>query len=239
MEIEILYEDRQILVCKKPAGIPVQSAKVGVKDMVSILKNYRNEKEHNAYVGLVHRLDQPVQGVMVFAKTKEAAAELSRQVTDGRMKKHYLAVVCGKPARKEGHLVDYLLKDGRANTSSIVKAGVKGAKKAELDYVIRKETEGYALAQIQLLTGRHHQIRVQMAGAGMPLAGDRKYHTGAGTKAGSYVALAANRLTFIHPSKKKIMSFEVEPEGEFFRLFPKDKGQAFPLEEVPSPDRKQ
>lgn len=219
MELDILYEDRHIFVCRKPAGIPVQSAKAGVKDMVSILKNYRNEKEQNTYIGLVHRLDQPVQGVMVFAKTKEAAAELSRQVTDGRMKKQYLAVVCGKPARKEGQLVDYLLKDGRTNTSSIVKEGTKGAKKAELTYVIRKETEEYALAEIHLLTGRHHQIRVQMAAAGMPLAGDRKYNTGVGADAAKYVALAAHRLTFIHPAKKKPMSFEAKPEGELFSVF--------------------
>lgn len=219
MEIGILYEDRQILVCRKPAGIPVQSAKVGVKDMVSILKNHQNETEHNSYIGVVHRLDQPVEGVMVFAKTKEAAAGLSRQVTDGRMKKQYLAVICGKPDKKEGHLVDYLLKDGRANTSSIVKAGVKGAKKAELDYVIRKETAEYALAEIQLLTGRHHQIRVQMASAGMPLAGDRKYNTGEGANATQFVALAAYKLTFVHPTKKKPMSFRAEPDGGLFSIF--------------------
>lgn len=219
MDLDILYEDRQLLVCRKPAGIPVQSARAGEKDMVSFLRNYRNEKEHTTYIGLVHRLDQPVEGVMVFAKTKEAAAELSRQVTDGRMKKEYLAVVCGKPARKEGRLVDHLLKDGRTNTSSIVKEGTKGAKRAELTYVIREEADGYALAKIRLLTGRHHQIRVQMAGAGMPLAGDRKYHTGAGATAAKYVALAAHRLTFIHPAKKKPMSFEVKPEGELFGVF--------------------
>lgn len=219
MDLNILYEDGHLLVCRKPAGIPVQSARVGEKDIVSLLKNYRNEKEHNTYIGLVHRLDQPVEGVMVFAKTKEAAAELSRQVTDGRMKKQYLAVICGKPVRKEGHLVDHLLKDGRTNTSSIVKEGTKGAKRAELTYVIREEAQGYALAEIQLLTGRHHQIRVQMAGAGMPLAGDRKYHTGQGAEAAKYVALAAHRLTFTHPAKKKPMSFEVKPEGELFHVF--------------------
>jgi 23S rRNA pseudouridine1911/1915/1917 synthase len=113
MEIDILYEDGQLLVCRKPAGVPVQSGKVGQKDMVSILRNYRNGKEGDTYIGLVHRLDQPVQGVMVFAKTKMAAAELSRQITDGRMKKQYLAVTCGKPMKKQGALVDYLLKDGR------------------------------------------------------------------------------------------------------------------------------
>lgn len=219
MEIDILYEDGQLLVCRKPAGVPVQSGKVGQKDMVSILRNYRNGKEGDTYIGLVHRLDQPVQGVMVFAKTKMAAAGLSRQITDGRMKKQYLAVTCGKPMKKQGALVDYLLKDGRTNTSSIVPEGTKGAKRAELRYRIIAETPGYALAEIDLLTGRHHQIRVQMAGAGMPLAGDRKYNLSNAGQTEKYVALAAHRLSFEHPVLKKEICFEGKPEGAIFKKF--------------------
>ncbi len=219
MEIDILYEDGQLLVCRKPAGVPVQSGKVGQKDMVSILRNYRNGKEGDTYIGLVHRLDQPVQGVMVFAKTKMAAAGLSRQITDGRMKKQYLAVTCGKPMKKQGALVDYLLKDGGTNTSSIVPEGTKGAKRAELRYRIIAETPGYALAEIDLLTGRHHQIRVQMAGAGMPLAGDRKYNLSDAGQTEKYVALAAHRLSFEHPVLKKEICFEGKPEGAIFKKF--------------------
>ena len=219
MEIDILYEDGQLLVCRKPAGVPVQSGKVGQKDMVSILRNYRNGKEGDTYIGLVHRLDQPVQGVMVFAKTKMAAAELSRQITDGRMKKQYLAVTCGKPMKKQGALVDYLLKDGRTNTSSIVPEGTKGAKRAELRYRIIAETPGYALAEIELLTGRHHQIRVQMAGAGLPLAGDRKYNLSDAGQTEKYVTLAAHRLSFEHPVLKKEICFEGKPEGAIFKKF--------------------
>lgn len=219
MEIDILFEDGQLLVCRKPAGVPVQSGKVGQKDMVSILRNYRNGKEGDTYIGLVHRLDQPVQGVMVFAKTKMAAAGLSRQITDGRMKKQYLAVTCGKPMKKQGALVDYLLKDGRTNTSSIVPEGTKGAKRAELRYRIIAETPGYALAEIDLLTGRHHQIRVQMAGAGMPLAGDRKYNLSDAGQTEKYVALAAHRLSFEHPVLKKEICFEGKPEGAIFKKF--------------------
>ena len=219
MEIDILYEDGQLLVCRKPAGVPVQSGKVGQKDMVSILRNYRNGKEGDTYIGLVHRLDQPVQGEMVFAKTKMAAAELSRQITDGRMKKQYLAVTCGKPMKKQGALVDYLLKDGRTNTSSIVPEGTKGAKRAELRYRIIAETPGYALAEIDLLTGRHHQIRVQMAGAGMPLAGDRKYNLSDAGQTEKYVTLAAHRLSFEHPVLKKEICFEGKPEGAIFKKF--------------------
>ena len=219
MEIDILYEDGQLLVCRKPAGVPVQSGKVGQKDMVSILRNYRNGKEGDTYIGLVHRLDQPGQGVMVFAKTKMAAAGLSRQITDGRMKKQYLAVTCGKPMKKQGALVDYLLKDGRTNTSSIVPEGTKGAKRAELRYRIIAETPGYALAEIDLLTGRHHQIRVQMTGAGMPLAGDRKYNLSDAGQTEKYVALAAHRLSFEHPVLKKEICFEGKPEGAIFKKF--------------------
>ena len=219
MEIDILYEDGQLLVCRKPAGVPVQSGKVGQKDMVSILRNYRNGKEGDTYIGLVHRLDQPVQGVMVFAKTKMAAAGLSRQITDGRMTKQYLAVTCGKPMKKQGALVDYLLKDGRTNTSSIVPEGTKGAKRAELRYRIIAETPGYALAEIDLLTGRHHQIRVQMAGAGMPLAGDRKYNLSDAGQTEKYVTLAAHRLSFEHPVLKKEICFEGKPEGAIFKKF--------------------
>jgi len=219
MEIDILYEDGQLLVCRKPAGVPVQSGKVWQKDMVSILRNYRNGKEGDTYIGLVHRLDQPVQGVMVFAKTKMAAAGLSRQITDGRMKKQYLAVTCGKPMKKQGALVDYLLKDGRTNTSSIVPEGTKGAKRAELRYRIIAETPGYALAEIDLLTGRHHQIRVQMTGAGMPLAGDRKYNLSDAGQTEKYVALAAHRLSFEHPVLKKEICFEGKPEGAIFKKF--------------------
>lgn len=219
MEIDILYEDRELLVCRKPAGVPVQTGKIGQKDMVSILRNYRNGKESDTYIGLVHRLDQPVQGVMVFAKTKMAAADLSRQMADGKMKKQYLAVVCGKPLKKEGVLVDYLLKDGRTNTSTIVPEGTKGAKRAELRYRIAAETPEYALAEIDLLTGRHHQIRVQMAGAGMPLAGDRKYNLSREGQTEKYVALAAHRLSFVHPVSKKEMSFERKPAGTAFENF--------------------
>ncbi|MEY8427180.1 RluA family pseudouridine synthase [Lachnospiraceae bacterium 46-15] len=219
MEIDILYEDGQLLVCRKPAGVPVQSGKVGQKDMVSILRNYRNGKEDDIYIGLVHRLDQPVQGVMVFAKTKTAAAELSRQIADGRMKKQYLAVICGKPTRKQGVLVDYLLKDGRTNTSSIVPEGTKGAKRAELRYRIAAEAAGYALAEIDLLTGRHHQIRVQMAGAGMPLAGDRKYNSSEEGQTEKYAALAAHKLSFVHPVSKKEICFGVKPESAIFEKF--------------------
>lgn len=225
--IRLLYEDTDIIVCHKPSGIPVQSASMRVKDMVSILKLYRLETElcrdrtgqAEPYIGVVHRLDQPVQGVIVFAKTKKAGASLSAQMAGGRdrqAEKQYRAVVCGKPECKEGELVDYLLKDGRTNTSRIVSAGTKGAKESRLVYQVLEEREGCSLLNIRLLTGRHHQIRVQLADAGMPVAGDRKYNPSAQKE---QLALCAYRLTFRHPENEEKITFQVEPEGGAFDKF--------------------
>lgn len=214
----ILFEDKDIIVCEKPAGIPVQSARIGTADMVSMLKNYLKETEKMSgepYVGLVHRLDQPVQGILVFAKNKNAAGTLSAQIAAGQMHKQYLAVVCGKPLAGEIHLVDYLQKDGKTNTSKIVNAGTKTAKKAELYYRVLMQTGERALVEVKLITGRHHQIRVQLAGAGIPIEGDQKYNKNL-TNGSAGLALAASRLSFFHPKTKKEMTFEIEPKGVNF-----------------------
>ena len=225
--MEILYEDKELIVCRKPAGIPVQCAGIRQKDMVSILNNYLFEKDGKMpKLHVVHRLDQPVEGVLVFAKTGKAAAELGRQAGDGRMKKIYRAVCCGpqhqEPSgtddRKKVTLVDYLVKDGRENRSFVSDKNRKGAKRAELSYWIVERKHPYLLTEIELKTGRHHQIRVQMAHAGMPLYGDRKYQQN-GQEQGRYPALCAVSLSFIHPVSGKNMTFEVKPEGEIFRIF--------------------
>lgn len=142
----ILYEDDDMIVCHKAAGIATQTARVGQADMVSEVTNYlaskaRSGGEKSLYVGVVHRLDQPVEGVLVFARNQRAAAELSRQITENRMEKYYYAVVCGQEFVQSGRLTDYLLKDGKTNTSRIVPPEVKGAKKAVLDYEILAEKE--------------------------------------------------------------------------------------------------
>lgn len=232
--MKILYEDSQMIVCYKESGLPVQSARIGSKDLESILKNYLREKtEKVPYLGVVHRLDQPVEGVLVFAKTPQAAAELGAQVQDGRMRKCYRAVTerSGETSAREGTLRNDLLKDGKTNTSRIVSAKTKGAKRAELDYVVLKETEvrgpeesgeevkRLALVEIQLRTGRHHQIRVQMSGAGMPLLGDRKYGTAELFGKTGALALCAVSLELIHPRTGKKMQFTCEPQGEYFQLF--------------------
>ena len=247
-QARILYEDQDIIVCHKPAGIATQTARVGQADMVSEVTNYLARTQKNPYVGVVHRRDQPVEGILVFARNKQAAAGLSRQMTQNRVEKYYYAVVCGNELQKSGVLTDYLVKDGRTNISRIVPPEVKGAKEAVLEYEIltdkipesgfagpkaeagQKETSyavqdsrWIALAGIRLLTGRHHQIRVQMSSAGMSLLGDYKYADGqtAGLSEQLHVkeiALCAGRLSFTHPRTGRRMEFKIRPEGKIFRM---------------------
>ena len=184
--INILYEDTQILVCVKPAGVATQSKRIGFPDMVSLLKNHismTSGKSGEPYLAVIHRLDQPVEGVIVFAKTSAAAANINRQMTTDGLGKIYLAVTDRKVMDKEKKLIDYLYRDGRKNMSFATEKKTPGAKKAVLSYKLLEEisdnctVSGYrSLVRIQLETGRHHQIRVQMSHTGLPLIGDRKYN---------------------------------------------------------------
>ena len=227
IENMILFEDKDILVCHKVAGIAVQNARLGTADMESSLKNYLALKDPGKmpYLGIVHRLDQPVEGVLVFAKTPKAAAGLTKQITAGSVVKEYLAVTDRMPEKQKGRLEDFLKKDGKSNTSSVVTDKTTGAKKAVLDYEILTELSDErtsagkrVLVKIQLGTGRHHQIRVQMAHAGMPLLGDRKYNTA--DKSGLPLGLCSCHLVFRHPITGKKMEFQVTPKGESFAGFP-------------------
>ena len=222
----ILYEDKDILVCHKPAGIAVQNARMGMADMESSLKNYLAVKNPGKmpYLGIVHRLDQPVEGVLVFAKTPKAAAKLNRQITAKTVTKEYLAVTAQMPDEKKGHLEDYLKKDNRTNSSAAVAQKTPGAKKAILDYCVQEEIEDErtetgkrVLVKIILDTGRHHQIRVQMAHKGMPLLGDRKYN--AFDKSGLSLGLCSFHLIFRHPTTGKKMEYRVRPQNEAFEGF--------------------
>ena len=221
MGLNILFEDDHVLVVKKDAGIPVQAGKMRIMDLQGLIKNElyrRDRKGGEPYLGLIHRLDQPVEGVMVFAKTPFAAGALSEQVTDGRMKKHYLALLCGKPSEDSGKLVDYLVKDGRTNTSSVVKEQNKDAKRAELNYQVLKRYEETTLVEVELITGRHHQIRVQMANAGWPLYGDTKYNPQfQEVMEHVQTALCAYKLSFVHPKTKKVMEFCIEPDNSMLK----------------------
>jgi len=199
----ILYEDQHIIVCRKEAGVAVQTARMSQMDMESALKNYLAVKDSGKmpYLAIIHRLDQPVRGVLVFAKTPFAAKELSRQVTQHSIGKYYLAEVEGKIPKESGTLENYLLKDGKTNTSSVVGANVSGAKKATLHY---KKKDEHTI-EIELVTGRHHQIRVQCAHAGMPLKGDTKYNPGA--RRTDELGLCAYHLIFKHPKTGRTMEF--------------------------------
>ena len=213
IEDMIIFEDKDILVCHKAAGIAVQNARIGAADMESSLKNYLALKntETVPYLGVVHRLDQPVSGILVFARTPAAAKNLNQQLQNDQFEKYYQAVVCGA-LPDSGTLTDYLVKDGRTNTSRICSKNTPGAKKAVLSYEILETSEvtGLSVVQIHLGTGRHHQIRVQMAGAGAPLWGDNKYNPEFVNKRGYFpIALRAFRLSFCHPTTGKRMEFEV------------------------------
>lgn len=232
-EDNILYEDSQIIVCRKPPGIATQTARLGEQDMVSVVKNYLK----TPYIGLVHRLDQPVEGILVFGKTTEAAAKLSAQ----SMEKRYYAVVLADAAaadrekegsvKKERTLVDYVVKNSRDNTSRIAEKKDKDAKRAELKYCIVKTKEEdrntgniRMLAEVSLVTGRHHQIRVQMSHAGMPLLGDMKYGNETSLQKNresniKEVALCAYSLAFLHPETGKSMRFSIVPQGKVFQPF--------------------
>lgn len=208
---EILYEDDDIIVCVKPAGVATQTRQYGQPDMESLLRNYRMSKKEPPEVRVVHRLDQPVSGVMVFAKGNAAASELSRQVQARLTDKFYYAKTDGVPPKKKGRLEDCLLRDGRGNVSSVVSCQTAGAKRAALSYEVLEHDGAHAILRIQLETGRHHQIRVQLAHAGFPIVGDRKYNFKENLKPfHENLQLCSYRLGFKHPTTHRKMEFEID-----------------------------
>ncbi len=227
--MKILYEDEMIIVLEKPVGVASQNERGFAEDMVGKLMAYRKRmNDQDTYIGVVHRLDKMVGGVMVYAKTKVAAAELSRQVANGEMSKCYYAVVKGRPEPATGQYVDYLRKDGKLNMSEVVDSTHKDAKVAELKYQVLDTVyfdemkENYSLVDVELLTGRHHQIRVQFSHHGFPLAGDRKYHAKEPQTKFRGVGLYSYTLKFKHPKTKKQMEFVQKPEYEWFNRFQVD-----------------
>ena len=212
--LKIIYEDNHIIVVEKIPNIPSQGDKTGDIDMLEIIKKYIKEKYNkpgNVYLGLVHRLDRPVGGVMVFAKTSKAASRLSEEVRSRQLKKEYLVVVDGKFEKNKDTLEDYLLKNQQKNISKVVKEGTKNSKIAKIDYETLKYNSEIDLSVLKVLlhTGRHHQIRVQLSSRGHSIYGDQKY----GTRGrGKQIALWAYKLTIIHPITKKEMTFISIPE---------------------------
>lgn len=224
MQTQIVYEDEAVLVIRKPAGLATESAGIGRKDVVSELKNYVAKKNPGKmpYLGIVHRLDQPVEGLLVFAKTKKAAENLTAQLGKGTLKKEYLAVVCGKVPENTGRLVDYLIK---VNGMAVVKdAADAQAKKAVLTYTKKAETEKFTLLAVQIETGRFHQIRAQLSHAGFPILGDEKYGSEESKELSRekkirFTALCAASLSFRHPVTGKFMAFTQAPQNPAFADF--------------------
>lgn len=248
MQTQIVYEDEAVLVIRKPAGLATESAGIGQKDVVSELKNYVAKKNPGKmpYLGIVHRLDQPVEGLLVFAKTKKAAENLTAQLGKGTLKKEYLAVVCGKVPENTGRLVDYLAKekgmavvknaadaktekDVDAQTEKDVdaqagKAADPQAKKAVLTYTKKAEIEKFTLLAVQIETGRFHQIRAQLSHAGFPILGDEKYGSEESKELSRekkirFTALCAASLSFRHPVTGKTMAFTQTPQNPAFADF--------------------
>ena len=214
MKLKVIYEDNHIIVVEKIQNVPSQEDETGDISMMKLIKDYIKEKYNkpgNVYLGLVHRLDRPVGGVMVFAKTSKAASRLSNQVREKVFKKEYLAVVDGKLEQEKGTLENYLYKDKKTNTSYVVNKDKKDSKYAKLDYeVIKYDKENdLSLIKINLYTGRHHQIRVQLSNFGHSIYGDQRYGSRGKNK---QIALWAYKLIIEHPTKKEKIEFEDLPK---------------------------
>ena len=227
--LNILYEDPHILVCVKPHGIATQSKSIRYPDMVSLIKNHlakssgsRNPGSAEPYLAVIHRLDQPVAGILVFAKTPAAAKDLNKQLQNQGFGKYYRALVANTPSTKEGTLENYMVKDARTNTSRVCQKGTADAKLAKLHYDLVDTTFFADIAsaipvatsqlKIKLDTGRHHQIRVQLSGMGCPIIGDTKYNPDSPklTARRTPLCLCAYQLEFRHPVTKKAMTFSLE-----------------------------
>ena len=216
MSLSVVKENDNYIVIHKPSGIATQTSKLGEKDLVSEVKNYLAKSgSKNPYLAVINRLDQPVEGLVLFAKNEKAAADLSKQLNDNKINKTYYATVWGHMPDSEGVLEDYLLKDGKTNTSKVVNKGVNNSKLAKLEYKVISSNENTDILKIHLLTGRHHQIRVQFANAKHPLLGDTKYGSNesiAYSKSISmrFVWLKAYGLAFTDPKTKEAVNIELD-----------------------------
>ena len=215
--VKVIYEDNHLLVVEKPVNILSQGDDTNDKDMVNLLKNYVKEKYNkpgNVFIGLVHRLDRPVGGVMVFAKTSKAASRLSEQVRNKSFKKTYRAVIHVNMNKNEYTLKDYLYKNKKTNMVSVVNKNHKEAKNAELDYKTLQSKNNFSLVEIDLKTGRPHQIRVQFSSRNHPLFGDQRYGQNL-NKVGQQIALWSYKIEITHPTTKEPMEFICEPPKEY------------------------
>ncbi|MBO6264099.1 MAG: RluA family pseudouridine synthase [Clostridia bacterium] len=221
-DLIVLHEDNHIIVVLKPQNVPSCEDESKDTDLLTVIKEHIRERENktgNVYVGLVHRLDRPTGGVMVYAKSSKAAARLSEQMKTGDFEKKYYAVLVGSPREKSATLTNYLKKNPINNMVYVCGQTVEGAKFAELEYKVVEEKNGLSLAEIKLHTGRTHQIRVQMSNIGNPVYGDMRYG-GIHAQKGK-LALWAASLTFTHPVSKERLCFKIEPPSDLspWKLF--------------------
>ena len=217
--VKVIYEDNHLLVVEKPYGVPSQADETGDADMLSLCKAYIKEKYQkpgDVYLGLVHRLDRPTGGVMVFARTSKAAARLTAQIQSRTFEKTYLAVLTAVPPDKAGTLTHWLVKDETAHIARLADKSAPGAKLAELEYETLAQRDGLVLVRIRLLTGRFHQIRAQMAAIGAGVYGDMKYGAG---DIKAPLALFAYKLCLDHPTKGERLCFTARPSRHPFTLF--------------------
>ena len=216
MKIRVIFEDNHIIIAEKPVNIPSQRDDSNDDDMLTLLKKdikERYKKPGNVYLGLVHRLDRPAGGVMVFAKTSKAASRLSEQMRSGRFRKIYFTVVHGKLKNAQGSLRHFLLKDEQTNIVRIADEPSRIAKLALLDYEEIGQIKGLSLVKINLHTGRPHQIRVQFADIGNPVWGDQKYGPDL-NKPGQQLALWSSEIAFAHPVSNEELSFTSNPPAK-------------------------
>ncbi len=213
--LDVIYEDNHVLVVIKPQNVPCQEDESKDLDLLTMCKQYLKEKYNkpgNVFCGLVHRLDRTTGGVMVFAKTSKCASRLSEQIRNDEMEKRYLTVTENIPVIKQDYLVNYLKKDPIKNIVNVVPMLTTDAKKAELKYSVLETIDNLALIDVELLTGRSHQIRVQLKNIKCPIYGDNKYNLEG--KKSKYMALWAYKLSFKHPVSDKILNFVVYPPVE-------------------------
>ena len=213
--MEIVYEDEYLYVIRKEAGEPVETRSIGTKDIVTMLKNIRVKKKENPYIGVINRLDQPVEGLLLVAKDNKTAAMLSEELKKHAIDKHYYVVCYGIPSGNEYR--DFIDFDKKSNLSCVTdgKSGKESLLEIKVIKTFEVNEEKVSLVDINLLTGRHHQIRVQFASHGHPLLGDRKYGNKEGSDAKN-VALCSYELSFIHPYKNEPLCFKIKPSGKAF-----------------------
>lgn len=218
--MKVLYEDNHIIIVRKEAGEIVQGDKTGDTPLSETIKAYLKEKYNkpgNVFCGVVHRIDRPVTGVVVFAKTSKALSRLNEMIKKGEIHKTYWALVEGKREDNEGYIESWLLSDGRTNKTRVVPEGTPDAKLSKLHYKVLAVGDRYSLLEVKLLTGRKHQIRVQLSSTGTPIKGDLKYGARR-SNPGSGISLLAHRIEFIHPVSRQPIAVETDPLPEMQKI---------------------